>query len=124
MAANRSRSSSSDAITSTFARQDSIRHGAFVINQSTRSVMLDGRDVPLTTSDFDLLWVLASNAGKIVSRDEIQKAMRGIEHDGLDRSIDMKISRLRKRLNDDADPPTRIKTIRGRGYLFNTTGWE
>jgi DNA-binding response OmpR family regulator len=71
-----------------------------------------------------LLWLLASSAGRIVSRDDIQKNLRGIEHDGLDRSIDMKISRLRKRLGDDTDNPNRIKTVRGKGYLFNTTGWD
>jgi len=113
-----------DTITSTFTKHNEVKYGSFSINQSTRSVHLDGKDVQMTTSDFDLLWLLASNAGKIISRDDIQQGLRGIEHDGLDRSIDMKISRLRKRLQDDIDVPVRIKTIRGQGYLFNTTGWD
>ena len=106
------------------ARQDQVSYGSFTIDKSTRSVKLGKDEIILTTSDFDLLWLLASNAGKIVSRDDIQKNLRGIEHDGLDRSIDMKISRLRKRLLDDTETPNRIKTVRGKGYLFNTSGWD
>lgn len=114
----------SDTVTNNVNRQDSHSFGNFFINKSTRSVKLGGEEISLTTADFDLLWLLASSAGRIVSRDDIQKNLRGIEHDGLDRSIDMKISRLRKRLGDDTDNPNRIKTVRGKGYLFNTTGWD
>jgi two-component system OmpR family response regulator len=113
-----------DTVTNSVNRQDSHSFGNFSINKSTRSVKLGGEEITLTTADFDLLWLLASSAGRIVSRDDIQKNLRGIEHDGLDRSIDMKISRLRKRLGDDTDNPNRIKTVRGKGYLFNTTGWD
>ncbi len=114
----------SDTITNTLKKPDALNYGVFAISRSTRSVRLQDKEIALTTSDFDLLWLLATHAGTIISRDDIQKAMRGIEHDGLDRSIDMKISRLRKKLNDDTDNPVRIKTIRGKGYLFNTTGWD
>jgi len=113
-----------ETITDSRNKQDVLKYGTFSINRSTRTVMLDTSEIPMTASDFDLLWLLASNVGKIVTRDEIQKWLRGIEHDGLDRSIDMKVSRLRQRLNDDADSPNRIKTVRGKGYLFNTGGWE
>ena len=60
----------------------------------------------------------------VLSRDEINSTLRHIEHDGLDRSIDMRISRLRKRLGDDAEQPVRIKTVRGQGYLFSRTDWN
>ena len=113
-----------DTVTNNIGKQDSHSYGHFFINKSTRSVKLGGEEISLTTADFDLLWLLASSAGVIVSRDDIQKNLRGIEHDGLDRSIDMKISRLRKRLGDDTENPNRIKTVRGKGYLFNTTGWD
>ncbi len=111
-----------DTVTNHIGKQDSYSY--FFINKLTRSVKLGGEEVSLTTADFDLLWLLASSAGVIVSRDDIQKKLRGIEHDSLDRSIDMKISRLRKRLGDDTDNPHRIKTVRSKGYLFNTTGWD
>lgn len=103
---------------------DQLTFGRFCISQATRTVHLRDIEISFTSAEFDLLWLLASNAGAILSRDDIQLAMRGIEHDGVDRSIDMRISRLRKRLGDDADTPLHIKTIRAKGYLFSTTPWE
>lgn len=98
--------------------------GTLSIDPSARTVVLAGAEVILTTAEFDLLWLLADNAGDTVSRDTVQMSLRGIEHDGLDRSIDMRISRLRKRLGDDTRNPRRIKTVRGKGYLFSPTAWD
>lgn len=98
--------------------------GTLSIDPAARTVRLAGAEVTLTTAEFDLLWLLADNAGAIVSRDTVQKSLRGIEHDGLDRSIDMRISRLRKRLGDDTRSPRRIKTVRGKGYLLSPTAWD
>ncbi|MCL1886698.1 MAG: winged helix-turn-helix domain-containing protein [Betaproteobacteria bacterium] len=95
-----------------------LRFGSLYINGETRQVMLDGEPVEFTTAEFDLLWLLASHAGQILSRDDILNSLRGISFDGLDRSIDARISRLRKKLNEDPDYPKRIKTVRGKGYLF------
>lgn len=72
----------------------------------------------LTTSEFEVLWCLASAAGRIMSRDEILRQVRGVGFDGLDRSIDVCIGRLRRKLGDDPRDPARIKTVWGRGYLF------
>lgn len=102
---------------------DEIRYGSFSISRATRIVQLAGQEVPLTTAEFELLWLLASRAGTVLSRDDIMSGVRGITHDGLDRSIDMRISRIRKRLGDDAENPRRIKTVRGQGYLFSRTDW-
>ncbi len=103
---------------------DQFAFGKFRISRSARTVHLAGDEMSFTTAEFELLWLLASHAGTILSRDDIQSKMRGIEHDGLDRSIDMRISRLRKRLGDDAEAPTRIKTIRAKGYLFSPAAWD
>ena len=103
---------------------DEHRFGRFFISSATRSVTLDNSEIAFSTAEFDLLWLLASNAGVVMSRDDINSALRHIEYDGLDRSIDMRISRLRKRLGDDADSPKRIKTVRGKGYLFSRTDWD
>lgn len=103
---------------------DELAFGTFRISNSARTVFLAGDEVSLSTAEFDLLWLLASRAGSILSRDEIFGQLRGLEHDGLDRSIDMRISRLRKHLGDDAEQPRRIKTVRGRGYLFSRTDWN
>lgn len=98
---------------------EELSYGTFRINSTVRTAYLNTKEIPLTTAEFDLLWLLASKAGTILSRDEIMTTARRIEHDVLDRSIDMRISRLRKLLGDNADNPRRIKTVRGKGYLFS-----
>jgi two-component system OmpR family response regulator/two-component system response regulator RstA len=98
--------------------------GEFNISQSTRTAMLSGESIDLTTAEFDLLWLLATHAGNVLSRDDLLLELRGIGFDGLDRSIDARISRLRKKLNDDPENPTRIKTVRGKGYLFSKHDWN
>lgn len=101
-----------------------ICHGCFRISISAREAWLDGHMLDLTTTDFDLLWLLASHAGTVLTRDTILDQLRGIDYDGLDRSVDIRISRLRKKLGDDTQRPFRIKTVRGRGYLFAKEAWE
>lgn len=98
--------------------------GQFNISQSTRTATLNGQMIDLTTAEFDLLWLLASHAGNVLSRDDLLLELRGIGFDGLDRSIDARISRLRRKLNDDPENPTRIKTVRGKGYLFSKHDWN
>jgi two-component system, OmpR family, response regulator len=103
---------------------ESMVFGQFRISQATRTAMLGGNSIDLTTAEFDLLWLLATHAGNVLSRDDLLQELRGIGFDGLDRSIDARISRLRKKLNDDPENPTRIKTVRGKGYLFSKHDWN
>jgi two-component system OmpR family response regulator/two-component system response regulator RstA len=98
--------------------------GSFRISQATRSAHLGDEAIDLTTAEFDLLWLLALHAGSILSRDDLLQQLRGIGFDGLDRSIDARISRLRRKLGDDPENPTRIKTVRGKGYLFSKHDWQ
>lgn len=98
--------------------------GKLRIDQSNREVILDDQPISLSTSDFDMLWQLASHAGEILSRDDLLKNLRGVSYDGLDRSIDVAISRLRKKLGDDSAEPQKLKTVRNRGYLFVRNGWD
>ncbi|STW29257.1 DNA-binding transcriptional regulator RstA [Klebsiella michiganensis] len=79
-----------------------------------RQVMLGGESVALSTADFDLLWELATHAGQIMDRDALLKNLRGVSYDGMDRSVDVAISRLRKKLLDNATEPYRIKTVRNK----------
>jgi two-component system OmpR family response regulator/two-component system response regulator RstA len=95
-----------------------LRFGTLELRPAAREVRLDGAAVELTTAEYELLLFLAQRAGTVVSRDDIMQGLRGLEFDGLDRAIDARISRLRRKLGDDADTPTRIKTVRGKGYLF------
>ncbi|VTP62595.1 Transcriptional regulatory protein RstA [Serratia rubidaea] len=80
--------------------------------------------ITLSTSDFDLLWELATHAGQIMDREALLQNLRGVSYDGLDRSIDVAISRLRRKLYDNALDPFRIKTVRNKGYLFAPNAWE
>lgn len=102
---------------------DELRFGDLVIDRASRTVRIGEAPVELTTAEFDLLWVLASRAGETLSRDELFQATRGVDYDGLDRSMDMRVSRLRRLLGDDGDPPRLIRTVRGKGYLFAKAPW-
>ncbi len=113
-----------DAASSPGGDDESQVFGQFRISQVTRNASLAGQTIDLTTAEFDLLWLLASHAGNVLSRDDLLQELRGIGFDGLDRSIDARISRLRKKLNDDPENPTRIKTVRGKGYLFSKHDWN
>ena len=66
---------------------------------------------------------ICGTSGEVMNRDRILQQLRGIGFDGLDRSIDARISRLRRKLGDDPENPTRIKTVRGKGYLFSKHDW-
>ncbi|CDF83114.1 response regulator [Pseudomonas sp. QL9] len=92
--------------------------GKLVIDNAMREAWLDEVTIELTSAEFDLLWLLASNAGRILSREEIFNNLRGIEYDGQDRSIDVRISRIRPKIGDDPMHPRLIKTVRSKGYLF------
>jgi DNA-binding response OmpR family regulator len=97
--------------------------GQLRISPAAQQVMLDGEPVALTTHEFELLLLLAGRAGTVLSRSEIFRHLRGIEYDGLDRSIDGRISRLRRKLGDSATEPARIKTVWGKGYLLVPDAW-
>ena len=101
-----------------------MRFGTLSIDPVNRQVLLSGTDVALSTADFDLLWELATHAGQIMDRDALLKNLRGVSYDGMDRSVDVAISRLRKKLLDNATEPYRIKTVRNKGYLFAPHAWE
>jgi len=95
-----------------------IRVGSLVVDPARRSVELGGVSVDLSTAEFDLLHLLASHAGQSLSRKDIYLQIRGMKYDGMERSIDLRISRLRKKLGDDPTRPRRIKSVRGIGYML------
>lgn len=86
---------------------------------SSRTVKQSGAEVYLSSQEFELLWILMSNAGHVVERNQLVQALRGFEFDGFDRSIDLRVSRLRRKLCDNPAKASLIKTIRGKGYLFS-----
>ncbi|MBK1850419.1 MULTISPECIES: response regulator [Marinobacter] len=89
-----------------------------IVDRAMREAWLGEDSIDLTSAEFDLLWLLSSNAGRVLSREEIFTALRGIEYDGQDRSIDVRVSRIRPKIGDDPVHPRRIKTVRSKGYLF------
>ncbi|MFT7108974.1 MAG: two-component system response regulator RstA [Psychrobacter glaciei] len=98
--------------------QNRVTFANLVVDNGMREAWLDEQSIDLTSAEFDLLWLLSSNAGRVLSREEIFTALRGIEYDGQDRSIDVRISRIRPKIGDDPLQPKRIKTVRSKGYLF------
>jgi DNA-binding response OmpR family regulator len=92
--------------------------GRLEIDFSRHISRLDGDILDLTTNEFTALALLAENPGKVFNRDEILQELRGIDCDAFNRSVDITMSRLRQKLNDDPKSPDFIKTVWGTGYVF------
>ncbi len=101
-----------------------LEFGQLKLSQSAREAYFAGQLVELTSYEFDLLWMLAKHAGQTVRREAIHKQIIGREYDGLDRTVDVRISHLRRKLGDNAETPFRIKTVWGKGYLFVADAWN
>jgi two-component system OmpR family response regulator/two-component system response regulator RstA len=101
-----------------------LQYGHLVIDRSTRSASLKGEDVQLTSHEFDMLWRLAESPSTLVDRTTLYSEVIGREYDGLDRSADVRISRLRKKLRDNSQHPYKIKTIWGKGFFFVADAWD
>ncbi len=101
----------------------SVTCNSLSIDTASRAVFLCGNEVELTTGEYDLLLYLVQNPGTVITREALYSHLRGMEYDGVDRSVDVYISRLRKKLGDHSSPPARIKTVWGTGYLFVRDAW-
>jgi DNA-binding response OmpR family regulator len=88
------------------------------LESETRRVTLGADVVDLTSMEFELLRILMESRGRVLSRDALLQRLRGIDGSVFDRSVDMLVSRLRKKLADDTRAPRFIKTIWGNGYQF------
>jgi DNA-binding response OmpR family regulator len=95
-----------------------LKFGSLELDRDARTVSVRGQVCDLTAYQFDLLWVLAERAGRVLSRDQIMEAVRGKELEAFDRSIDVHMGRIRAAIEDDAKVPKRILTVRGVGYVF------
>ncbi len=92
--------------------------GDLELDPSARRAALRGDTLDLTAYEFDLLYALADNAGRVLSRERLMELARGNSDEAFDRSVDVHVSRLRQKLGDDPRRPTRIATVRGVGYQF------
>lgn len=104
--------------------QESLVFDKLIIQPTARKVQFDGDDINLSSHEFDLLVALAKHAGQVIGREYLFNQIYNREYDGLDRTIDVRISQLRKKLFDNSENPTRIKTIWGKGYLFVANAWS
>ncbi len=96
----------------------SLDNGKLTIDNDKRSVKLNGEEISLTPNEFDILYALASNKGKVFTREAIIERVFGIDFDGSDRIIDVHIKNLRKKIEDDSKSPRYIITVTKIGYKF------
>lgn len=98
---------------------DGVRFGCCVLNlQSHRLFAEDGQEVLITNMEFDLLKAFATNPNRVLSRDQLLDMAHNRDWDPFDRSIDIRIARLRRKIEADPARPQTIKTVRGAGYIF------
>jgi DNA-binding response OmpR family regulator len=95
-----------------------LKVGALLLDVAGLSAWLDGKPLNLTSYEFVLLRVLAEHAGRVLSRERLLELAQGNADEAFDRSIDVRISRLRHKLGDDSRHPLRLKTVRGSGYVL------
>jgi len=86
--------------------------------EAHRLYTADNSEVPLTSMEFDLLKAFADHPGQVLSRDRLLDLAHNKDWEPFDRSIDIRIARLRRKIEDDAAKPQIIKTVRGAGYIF------
>ena len=99
---------------------DEVGFAGWRLNRTTRQLTSPQKlVVPLSNAEFRLLWTFIESPQRILSRDQLLDAARGKMAEAFDRSIDLLVSRLRQKLDDDPKAPALIKTIRGEGYLFD-----
>jgi len=95
-----------------------IEAGDLVLDKARHILLIEDKEVPLSSTEYRVLRVLMENTNKILSRDQIMNLARGKDFMAFDRSIDVHISKLRAKLESDPRSPKRIKTIWGSGYMF------
>lgn len=96
-----------------------LRVGALVIDPAGRTATICGADLALTEAELDLLVLLASEAGKVLDRRLLHERLLGTPYDRLERSVDLRVSRLRHKLLAAGAPPETIRSVRGVGYALS-----
>lgn len=104
--------------------EDVYRFGPFELHIASQTLLRDEEEVPLTTGEFTLLRVLVEHPGRVLDRNTLLDLIKGYEHQPFDRSMDVRVARLRRKIEDDPSHPRYIRTVWGRGYLFAADGNE
>lgn len=98
--------------------------GPYVLDTAARRLLRDGAEVRLTGAEFDLLHMFVERPNRVLTRDMLVDRLKGYDRDPFDRSIDIRVTRLRRKIEVDPTAPAYIRTVRGEGYLFNPLGVE
>ncbi len=101
-----------------------VRFGALTINTIQREAYLNNQALELTSAEFEILMQLAKTPGVLVSREQLFDDTLGRKYDGNSRTIDGRVSRLRKKLGDEESAPHKIITVWGKGYIFSPDAWS
>jgi two-component system phosphate regulon response regulator OmpR len=96
--------------------------GPFSLDIEGHRLLRDGVEIGLTSAEFGLLAAFVARPNRVLSRDMLVDILRGYERDAFDRSIDNRVTRLRRKIEVEAAAPAYIRTVRGEGYLFNPNG--
>lgn len=98
------------------------RFGPFSLDLASRRLLKDGVEIRLTGAEFDLLAAFLARPNRVLSRDTLVDLLKGYDRDPFDRSIDIRVTRLRRKIEVDPAAPAYIRTVRGEGYLFTPRG--
>ncbi len=99
-----------------------IRFGPFTLNSRSHRLERNGQRIPLSGAEFALLKVFADHPNQVLSRDRIVDLLRGHERSPFDRMVDVRVTRLRRKLEPDPTRPIYVRTVRGEGYQFTPGG--
>ncbi len=111
----------SKAVASTAQR---FTFGPYVLDDAARRLLHGDAEVPINGAEFELLSVFVKHPNRVLSRDDLIGWLKGYERDAFDRSIDVRVTRLRRKIEADPAHPQYVRTVRGEGYLFNPRGEE
>jgi two-component system phosphate regulon response regulator OmpR len=96
--------------------------GRYVLDDAARRLLRGNVEVPINGAEFELLSVFVKHPNRVLSRDDLISWLKGYERDAFDRSIDVRVTRLRRKIEADPTHPQYVRTVRGEGYLFNPRG--
>jgi len=103
-------------------KQDMRRFGPFLLNLDARELHKHCERLQLTAGEFNLLRIFVEHPNRVLGRDGIMDMLKGYERSPFDRSIDVRVTRLRRKIEDDPNAPQYIRTVWGEGYLFSPNG--
>jgi two-component system, OmpR family, phosphate regulon response regulator OmpR len=98
------------------------RFGSFQLDLNARILLKDGQELALTAGEFNLLRIFAEHPNRVLNRDQLMDLMKGYERSPFDRSIDVRVTRLRRKIEADPAAPVYVRTVWGEGYLFTPAG--